>query len=99
MLLKYMENSVLKSIEPVIERSRYVRVNKDKIRDFAESFSPAELRHWLQDSPFDISSLSNEEKLAFLFVFNSISFSYWNKHGEEKWTVEYKGQMHDGAML
>ena len=34
-----MENPVLQSIEPVIKNSEHVRINEDKIREFAESFS------------------------------------------------------------
>lgn len=87
-----MENPVLQSIEPVIKNSEHVRINEDKIREFAESFS--QKGHWMNNSPFDINVLTDEEKLAFSFIFNSISFSYW---GNPKWTIDYKGEKVDGA--
>lgn len=87
-----MKNPVLQSIEPVIKDSEHVKINKDKIREFAEGFS--QKGHWMNNAPFDINALADEEKLAFSFIFNSISFSYW---GNPKWTVDYKGEKVDGT--
>ncbi len=85
---------ILKSIEPVIENSKYVKINLDKLNNFCRTFKYGHIKHWLYVSPFDFSTLNDENKLNFLFVFNSISFSYW---GEPKWSIEMNGQKLGGA--
>ncbi|GAI94571.1 unnamed protein product [marine sediment metagenome] len=85
-------NPVTESIDYVVEKSKHVRINRDKIREFTNSFNPNILKHWLDESLFNFSELNDKKKLNFLFVFNSISFSYW---GDPKWSVEYKEKKHE----
>ena len=80
-----MMNPVLQSIEAVIEQTEHVRINYDKAKEFAQNILEEDIKHWMEESPVNFSRLSSDERLAFLFVFNSISFSYW---GNPKWTVE-----------
>ena len=87
-------DGILETTKFVVDNSKYVKINKNKIRDFLKNFGESHINHWLNESPFDFSKLSNKEKLHFLLVCNSISFSYW---GEPKWEVEYKGEKFDGA--
>jgi len=84
-------NTVLKAIAPVVEGSMYVRIDRDRIRQFSSHFMESDIRHWMTSSPVDLSGLSDDQKLAFLFVFNSISFSYW---GNPKWLVPLEGNDH-----
>ena len=53
-----------------------------------------ELKHWLCVAPFPIDNFSDTQKIAFSFVLNSISFSYW---GEPNWRVKYKNRYYNGA--
>ena len=82
-------NVVLETTKFVFEKSRYVDINKDKINDFSKSFKHEHIKHWLNASPYNFGILDDKEKLNFLVIFNSLSFSYW---GEPKWTIEYKGK-------
>lgn len=84
----------IESLEPVLEQSICVGVNKDKVKDFARCFDRNRLAHWLSVSPFDLNQLGEAEKLGFLFALDSMSFSYW---GTPKWGVEYHGKEYDGA--
>lgn len=86
--------SVLTTLKPVLRGAEHVTIDDEAVRRFSRSFDTSKIQHWLEVSPFDISHLGEHERLAFLFVLNSISFSYW---GEPKWTIEYKGEQHDGA--
>jgi len=86
--------NVLNSLEPVIERSSHVSVDERKIEDFVSRFDKSKLDNWLTISPFDLTQLSEKESVAFLFVLNSISFSYW---GEPKWQMQYGKETYDGA--
>lgn len=85
----------LKDVESVIkQRPSHVGVDTGKVLDFVRSFDKNKLNHWLSISPFDLHQLNEIKKMGFLFVLNSISFSYW---GTPKWTVEYHGKEYDGA--
>lgn len=79
------------STKYVTEHANYVNINKLKLQEFIDNFSLQTESNWLKDSPFDINTLDNEQKLMVAVVFNAISFSYW---GEPYWNVEYKGTLH-----
>lgn len=83
-------NPVLKSIAPVVEYSAHVQIDRDRLRQFASRFMENDRKHWMSACKVDLSGLSDEEKIAFLFVFNSISFGYW---GSPKWSVSLEGNM------
>jgi len=89
-----MKNKILESIKPVIRLSRFVKIKKENIKTFCNNFNSHNLQYWMEASPFDLSDLSEREKLNFIFVFNSLNFCYW---GEPKWTIEYEGKKIDGA--
>lgn len=87
-------NQILKTTKFVVEQAKLVKINKDKITEFCNHFEESHLSHWIKQGPYDLTQLNNKDKLHFLLVFNSISFSYW---GEPKWTVEYNGEKFDGS--
>ncbi|MDP6154907.1 MAG: queuosine salvage family protein [Candidatus Thermoplasmatota archaeon] len=87
-------NPVLETTRYVMENSDHVKINMDRLHEFSDNFRASDSRHWLADAPFDLATLSVQEKLHFLFVFNSINFCYW---GEPKWTLTYKNKKYDGA--
>lgn len=87
-------NSVLETTKFVMDNSNQVSIDRNNIVEFCKTFHHGDIRHWLSAAPFDFSGLTDNEKLHFLVVFNSISFSYW---GEPKWTVEYQGEKYDGS--
>lgn len=90
-ILEYAPNLILDSTKYVIDNSDYVKINMDKLADFADNFESQGKSSWLEDSPFDINSFGDERKLMFSVVFSALSFSYW---GEPYWNVEYKGVLH-----
>lgn len=87
-------SKVLETTKYALEKSKYVKINQDKIAELAKSFQHGNLAHWLNSSPLNFSHLSDDEKMNLLLVFNSTSFCYW---GEPKWTIEYKGESYDGS--
>lgn len=87
-------NIIRESILPVIEKSKNVEIRYSAIRDIIDLMKDSKFEHWLKISPFDISSLTKKDQVAFAFVLDSISFSYW---GDPKWTVEYKNRLYDGT--
>lgn len=87
-------NNILTTCKFVVDNAKHITINNKKIDHFIESFKPDRLQHWIDDAPFNIHMLSPDEKLHFLLLFNSLSFSYW---GSPKWAIEYKGETYDGA--
>ncbi|MFH1657509.1 MAG: queuosine salvage family protein [bacterium] len=87
-------NPILESIKPVVEKSRYVKIKEEKIREICLGFGQRDVKYWMDESGFNLSKLNDQERLNFIFVFNSINFCYW---GDPKWTIEYKGRQYDGA--
>ena len=87
-------NRVLETTKYVVENAESVSINLDKVKELAHQFRPPQIIHWLNIGPTDITHLSDEEKLSFMFIFDTLSFSYW---GEPKWTVEYRGKKYDGS--
>lgn len=87
-------NSILETTKFVVDNAKDVKINKTKIKEFCKRFGESHINHWLNESPFNISKLSDKDKINFLLIFDAISFSYW---GEPKWTIEYKGEKFDGA--
>jgi len=87
-------NKVLETTKFVVDNSQSVKIDMDRVANFAETFEHGSVHHWLKEAPFNFSHFSDEEKLHFLFIFNALSFCYW---GEPKWTVDFEGKSHDGA--
>ncbi len=87
-------NQILESTRFVVENSKDVKINREKIIDFCTTFTEEHMTHWWKAAPRDLSNLNDEQKLHFLFLFNALSFCYW---GEPKWEVEYNNQKYDGS--
>lgn len=87
-------NPVLKSIKPVIESSRFVRINKENLLKFCKNFKLKKRTFWLNEVPFEYKRLEDEKELNFIFLLASLVFCFW---GEPKWKVEYRGNFYDGS--
>ncbi len=82
----------LESLEFVVRNSRHVQINEEQVRGLAKNFAGLNSGHWIESSSLARSSLNYQQKTAFLFVFNAVSFSYW---GNPKWTIEYENQTYN----
>jgi len=87
-------NKILETTKRVAENSVFVKIDQARILEFSKNFDHGSVKHWLNAAPIDFGKFSDEEKLHFLFLFNSLSFSYW---GEPKWTVEDQGKKFGGS--
>ena len=87
-------NKILETTKFVLENSDFVKINHERLAEFSNAFDHGKAEHWLSATPFDFSHFSDDEKLHFVIIFNTLSFCYW---GEPKWNVEYKQKKHDGA--
>lgn len=87
-------NPVKTSIEAVITKASFVRIDTDALSHYATIIYISRFSHWLSKAPYDLTTLSEKDRLGFIAVLDAISFSYW---GEPKWTIEYQGTSYDGA--
>lgn len=78
----------------VVDNSKYVRINKDKLAEFCESINLGEHQHWFSNGSFSTDELTLNQKANFLLILHSIGFSFW---GNPKWTINYKDNSYDGA--
>lgn len=88
-------NPVLTTTKEVIKHASFVKIDQTRVLEFAKNFDHGKVSHWLNAAPIDFSRFNETEKLHFLFLFNSLSFSYWG--GEPKWTIEFDGEKFDGS--
>jgi len=87
--------SIIDSIKPVIENSKFVRINEQAILDFSRDVNSKEF----DDSEFGPETIlpktaTEEQQIALAIVYNSINFCYW---GEPKWRVQINGNFYDGS--
>jgi hypothetical protein len=87
-------NKILESTKFVVDNSEHVKINSKKIDEFCKHFTRQDIKHWFIEAPFDIQNLNPKDKLHFLLVIDSTSFSYWS---EPKWTITYKLKELNGA--
>ena len=61
-------NNILKTTKFVVDNSQSVKIDMNRIADFAKTFEHGSAHHWLSEAPFNFSHFSEEDKLHFLFV-------------------------------
>ena len=72
-------NKILETTKYVVENSESVKINRERVKEYSNSFDHGKIAHWLSAAPYDFSHLSDEDKLHFVFLFNTLSFSYCGK--------------------
>ena len=87
-------NRIIDSARFVVEQSLQVKIDTKKIEAFCENYKPQNVNYWLNDAPFNIQTLTIKDRFHFLFLLDSLNFSYW---GDPKWKIQYAGNELDGA--
>jgi len=87
-------NRIIETCKFVVDNSQHVKINSEKVDEFVNYFNHSHIKHWIDESPFNLRKLNPKDRLHFLLVFNSISFSYW---GDPKWKIIYHSEEVDGA--
>lgn len=90
-----MLNKVLDSCYYVYNNSKFVSINKEKIKDLINDSIFHNKEHWLEFNPFGLLDLNIEDLVNFLIIFGSIDFSFL---GNPKWTIKGPNTDLDGAM-
>ena len=87
-------DKILDSSKYVVDNSKHVKINTQKLDEFSKNIKAENVEHWLKSSPIDINKFSLNQRVNFLLIMHSIGFSYW---GIPKWAIEYKGRLFDGS--
>lgn len=90
-----MFNKIIKSNEFVIENAKYVKINNDEIKKFAENIKQVNIQNWLFNLPFNLLDENIDTIIEFLLYFEAIDFSFW---GNPKWEIQTEKGKQDGSM-
>ena len=90
-----MFNEIIESNKYVIENAKYIQINKDEIKKFANGIQEVNIKNWLYNSPYNLLDENVETIITFLLYFEAIDFSLW---GSPKWQIETINGKEDGSM-
>lgn len=90
-----MFNEIIESNKYVIENAKYIQINKDEIKKFANGIQEVNIKNWLYNSPYNLLDENVETIITFLLYFEAIDFSFW---GSPKWQIETINGKEDGSM-
>lgn len=89
-----MEYDILKSIIPIIDDFKYVKINKNNILNVLPYMKSNPEGPWLINDYLGVERYSEEETARFLLLYESINFCYW---GKEKWKITFKDNEYSGS--
>ena len=90
-----MLERVLETCYEMVDISKFVKIDEQKIKLVAEKLKDLEYSHWIIGGNSRILKLPIEKQINFLLVFDSINYSFW---GDPKWTVKLdSGVNEDGS--
>ncbi len=75
----------------VVENSKYVKINYDKLLDFINNIGEPKYSHWSNDLNLN---LTEEKWILLVFIIESMNFCFWQK---PKWKIEYNDETMSGS--
>jgi hypothetical protein len=87
----FYPGAVLDSTKFVVDNAEHVFIDQEKAKQYADSLNLNAMHSWLLDAPVDLAKLPQDELLNYIFVFTSLSFSYW---GSPDYFYVYEGKKH-----
>lgn len=89
-----MLKNILDSCNFVVENSKYVKINFEKLDSFISSINCDDVTHWLDNNPYNLFDLDISAIINVMLIFESIDYSFW---GTPKWTIETELGKKDGS--
>jgi hypothetical protein len=84
---------ILSSLEPILQKSKFVTINHNKIKELAQKIKDYPIPPWDNSLQF----FGNAEQTAqYYFFLDSINFCYWALKGQEKWSFQKDGEWLQG---
>ena len=75
----------------VVDNSKYVSINSNKIDSFIEDLGEINYVHWAEELNLD---LTEKEWIVLAFLVESMNFCFWKK---PKWKIEYNNEIITGS--
>ena len=75
----------------VVDNSKYVSINSNKIDGFIEDLGEINYVHWAEELNLD---LTEKEWIVLAFLVESMNFCFWKK---PKWKIEYNNEIITGS--
>lgn len=88
-------NAVLETSRHVMERSRWVHVDRPSLDRFVSESHHAGIRLPTWDARFHFND-GDEKTVAYLLVLDTLNFCFWAPPGEEKWHIRHRSRRLDG---
>lgn len=89
-----MLKNIVKNSNWVMKQAQYVSINNEKLLEFSAIIKKSKAQHWLSTRN-ELFKLSKEELTFFIFIYDSINFSFW---GNPKWTIKTEYGFLDGSI-
>lgn len=82
---------MVEKIKYVVDNSKYVKINYEKINDLTSKLLDLKYHHWSNE----LDLLLNEEKwILLVFIIESMNFCFWKL---PKWKIEYNNEVVSGS--
>lgn len=82
---------MIEEFKYVVDNSKYVHINTDKIDTFINDLGDIKYIHWSEEIPLD---LNEKEWILLVFIIESMNFCFWKK---PKWKIEYNNELMSGS--
>lgn len=89
-----MLDNIKSTCQYVVDNSKYVKINYDRLDEFINNIDCSNLKNWLMYNPYGLLELDVETIINFLLVFESIDYSFW---GQPKWMINTDEGVKDGS--
>ncbi|MBX4187122.1 MAG: queuosine salvage family protein [Candidatus Doudnabacteria bacterium] len=88
-----IKDTILNSLKPVLENSKFVGINQDNIIKLAGKIKDYPLPAW--DNTLQLSS-DPKQTAQYYFFLDSINFCFWAEKGKERWSFLKDGEWLQG---
>lgn len=89
------KSKMFESIKYVVDNSKYVKINEKNIDNALPFLKENKKDAWLNNDYLDVKSVSQEQIVMFLILYESLNFCYWDC--DIKWKFEYKNEWYSGS--
>lgn len=89
-----MFEKIIESCKYVMNNSKHVKINYDKLDEFICNIEYTDLKNWILYNPYNILDMDIELVINFLLYFEAIDYSFW---GSPKWCIDTEEEKKDGS--
>lgn len=89
-----MENPVRRTTLLVLNQTKYVRLNRKRIKETAVGWARRKITVATWPTELHLRTSDGEKLLTYIILLDSLNFCFWSKG--ERWQVEYNGEKYRG---